>query len=120
MSRNISTGNMKVRPSALEPAKSFTRYEPSKTSPALGRNRASTTLPGTPPSRLETTTAYPASPTSPERSTRMRAEDVFEKRASPEDAPMSPEVDHRALARSQSLPERFDELPIELISLTDR
>ena len=119
MSRNVSTGSTKARPSAIQPAKSFTRYEPSKTSPSLGRNRASTIQPGTPPSRLEATAGYPTSPTSPERSTRTRAEDVFEKLPSPEDGSLSPDTD-RALSRSQSLPERFDELPIELISLTDR
>lgn len=41
--------------------------------------------------------------------------DVFEKTIPEGDEPVSPD-----LSRSQTLPERFDELPIEIISLTDR
>lgn len=42
-------------------------------------------------------------------------EDVFEKKVEAEDEPLSPNLD-----KSSSLPEKFDELPIELASLTDR
>jgi len=43
------------------------------------------------------------------------AEDVFDKTVDEEEEPLSPD-----LGRAQSLPDRFDELPIELASLTDR
>lgn len=41
--------------------------------------------------------------------------DVFEKKPEEEDEPSSP-----LLSKSGTLPDRFDELPIELASLTDR
>jgi hypothetical protein len=116
MSRNVSTGAMKPRPSAVQTAKSFTRFEPSKTSPGLGRNRASTIQTGVSPSRTE---LIISSPISPNRPSNGRPEDIFEKPHTDEDGALSPVLDP-SLPRSQSLPERFDELPIELISLTDR
>lgn len=46
----------------------------------------------------------------------MSPEDVFEKRTR-----ISPMPDlEQSLNRAQSLPARFDELPVELASLTDR
>ncbi|KAK5553855.1 hypothetical protein LTR46_007960 [Exophiala xenobiotica] len=95
MSRNASTGSMKSRPSAVS-TKSFTRYEPDHPSPTLGRSRASTVQSFT-------------SSKSPEK------DDVFEKPINEENEPPSPD-----LGRSQTLPDRFDELPIELASLADR
>ena len=116
MSRNVSSGSLKSRPSAVQTAKSFTRFEPAKTSPGLGRNRASTIQSGASPSRTE---LLISSPTSPDRPPDARPEDIFEKPNIEEDAALSPVLEV-ALPRSQSLPERFDELPIELMSLTDR
>src|ERR1700733_758003 len=112
MSRNISTGSLKSRPSAVQTAKSFTRFEPSKTSPGTGRNRASTI----PSPRAELTIS---SPISSDRPANSRPEDIFEKPSIEEDGTLSPVLEP-TLSRSHSLPERFDELPIELISLTDR
>lgn len=95
MSRNASTGSMKSRPSVVS-TKSFARYEPEHPSPTLGRSRASTVHSLT-------------SSKSPEK------DDVFEKPINEENEPPSPD-----LGRSQTLPDRFDELPIELASLADR
>ncbi|OCT51122.1 VPS9 domain protein [Cladophialophora carrionii] len=102
MSRNVSTGSLRARPSALS-TKSFTRYEPSLTSPtsATGRSRASTIQSVT---DVKSPKKVDASP-----------EDIFDKSITEENEPPSPD-----LGRSNSLPERFDELPIELASLCDR
>jgi len=100
MSRHASTGSIKSRPSPLS-SKSFQRYEPASTSPSTGRSRAST-IQG-PESRM----SQPNGVTG--------AEDVFDKTVDEEEEPLSPD-----LGRAQSLPDRFDELPIELASLTDR
>ncbi|KIW91740.1 uncharacterized protein Z519_07708 [Cladophialophora bantiana CBS 173.52] len=99
MSRTVSTGSMKPRPSALS-TKSFTRYEPPASSSSTGRNRAST---------IQSITSL-KSPKKQDAS-----EDIFEKPINEEDEPPSPDLD-----RANSLPDRFDELPIELASLTDR
>ena len=99
MSRNVSTGSIRGRPSAVS-TKSFTRYEPPAPS-SPGRSRAST-IQSVPP--LKSPKKVDAS-----------SEDIFEKTINEESEPPSPD-----LGRSSSLPERFDELPIELASLTDR
>jgi hypothetical protein len=96
MSRNVSEP-AKARPSALA-TKSFTRYEPpNTTSPTSSRSRAST-VQAVPTKKVD------ASP-----------EDIFEKSIDEEAEPSSPD-----LGRSGTLPDRFDELPIELASLCDR
>lgn len=100
MSRNASQGSAKSRPSTIS-TKSFTRYEPEVQSPPPERSRASTIQSLTPLS-------------SPKKSTSQR-EDVFEKPINEENEPTSPD-----LGASQTLPDRFDELPVELASLTDR
>ncbi|OAP60039.1 hypothetical protein AYL99_05041 [Fonsecaea erecta] len=100
MSRNISTGSMKSRPSALS-TKSFTRYEPPATSSSANRSRAST---------IQSVTTLK----SPKKQD-LSPEDIFEKPINEEDEPASSD-----LGRVSSLPDRFDELPIELASLTDR
>jgi len=99
MSRTVSAGSVKTRPSPLS-TKSFTRYEPSSSSPSASsvRSRASTI----------------ASPSVPRRSHDDERQDVFNKVADTEDQ-ASPSLD-----TPSSLPDRFDELPIELASLTDR
>ena len=92
----------KSRPSPLS-TKSFTRYEPAQpTSPvASTRSRASTI----------------ASPVLDRKPVGDEQKDVFNKppRDDEEDDNSSP-----TLERTPSLPDRFDELPVELISLTDR
>lgn len=100
MSRNVSTGSLRARPSALS-TKSFTRYEPSVPSPTSSRSRASTIQSLT---DVKSPKKVDASP-----------EDVFEKSIVEEHEPPSPDLD-----RASSLPDRFDELPIELASLCDR
>jgi hypothetical protein len=50
----------------------------------------------------------------------VRAADIFEKRPSLEETDGESSDLELSLSRSQSLPERVDEIPIELISLTDR
>lgn len=116
MARNMSTGSMKARPSSIQ-TKSFTRYEPSKTPSAISRSRANTVQPSLSSLSADPTTAYA---TSPDEINDTRAEDVFEKRIAEEEGEVIPSGLDRSLSRSQSLSERFDELPIELISLTDR
>ncbi|ETN42983.1 uncharacterized protein HMPREF1541_02141 [Cyphellophora europaea CBS 101466] len=95
MSRTASSGSVKNRPSPLS-SKSFARYEP----PSPGRTRASTV-------------ASPVSLKSPKKD--QGREDVFEKQEETEDEALSP-----AIGKTNSLPDKFDELPIELASLTDR
>ncbi|KPI41105.1 Vacuolar protein sorting-associated protein 9b [Cyphellophora attinorum] len=97
MSRTASASTGKNRPSPLS-SKSFARYEPSTTS---SRDRASTI-------------ASPVSVKSPLHNGPSK-EDVFEKPEEDEDEPISPSI-----TKSTSLPDKFDELPIELASLTDR
>jgi hypothetical protein len=116
MARNISTGSMKARPSAISSGKSFTRFEPSKASLGLSRNRASTVQGRVSPIIPEAVAIYS---TSPEGASRNRTDDVFEKTNNEDDEASGSEMD-RSVSRTQSLPERFDELPIELKSLTDR
>ena len=102
MSRNVSAGSGKARPSTIS-IKSFTRYEPSSASaptPA-GRVRASTI---TSVPDMKSPKKIDASP-----------EDIFEKPITEESEPPSPDI-----GRTSSLPDRFDELPIELASLCDR
>ncbi|KAI9875607.1 MAG: hypothetical protein M1823_007439, partial [Watsoniomyces obsoletus] len=73
---------------------------PSAPSSTPGRSRASTVQS---PVTLRSPTKEP------------HREDVFEKKNEEEEEPVSP-----SLAKSNSLPDRFDELPIELASLADR
>ena len=100
MSRNVSTASIKARPSALS-TQSFTRYEPPAPLSPSGRSRAST-IQSVPP---------PKSPKKVDAS----SEDIFEKSMNEENEPLSPVLD-----KTNSLPDRFDEMPIELASLTDR
>jgi len=88
----------KSRPSPLS-TKSFTRYEP-PASPATSHRSRSSTIP---------------SPVYPRKSIEEERQDVFNKKQEEEEDDSSPKLD-----RTHSLPERFDELPIELASLTDR
>ena len=97
MSRTVSASAGKNRPSPLS-SKSFVRYEPA-TSP--GRHRASTV-------------ASTVSTKSPKKQV-SGLEDVFVKPEDDADEPISPDI-----SKSNSLPDKFDELPIELASLTDR
>ena len=116
MSVKAANGSTGGRPSAMQTAKSFSRFEPAPSSP-LTRSRASTIQGGVIP-QLHT-------PEIPRASTESRtdgqAKDVFDKSLSFEggDGDVSPDLD-RTPSRSLSLPERFEELPIELMSLTDR
>lgn len=98
MSKNASGGSVKQRPSAPS-TKSFTRFEPSPTTGPLHRHRAST---------LNT-------PTPLRKSQDGDRPDVFNKTGSHDDEAVSP-----TLSKSTTLPDKFDELPIELTSLTDR
>jgi hypothetical protein len=97
MSKNMSSGSAKGRPSALS-TKSFTRYEPPAAASPVSPVR----------SRASTIQAVP-------KPVKTADEDIFEKPIEEASETSSPVID-----RSQSLPDRFDELPIELASLTDR
>ncbi|MCJ1401553.1 hypothetical protein MMC11_004769 [Xylographa trunciseda] len=98
------------RPPNSQSSKSFTRYEPSKPEPR-SRNRASSLRNGIAANGPENEKSAPILEQS-------QGGDVFEKRNSEEDR-----RDTKAIAANSSaegLPEGFDKLPIELISLTDR
>ena len=103
------------RPQTLQISKSFSRLEPSRSSP-LARSRASTLQNGTISESLSPDTeGHLRSGNSPQQKT-----DVFEKAnsssgrdgAARDSEPLSPQ--------DQEVPEGFDDLPIELISLIDR
>lgn len=100
MSRNVSTGSIKSRPTAIS-TRSFTRYEPDNTSPSQGRSRASTIQ------------SVPSLKSPKQVGT--EREDVFEKTIQEEHEPPSPD-----LGRSPTLSDRLDELPVELASFSDR
>ncbi|KAK5056079.1 hypothetical protein LTR84_012630 [Exophiala bonariae] len=95
-----ATASLKNRPTALS-TKSFTRYEPSPPSSSTSRARASTT---SSVSSLKSPKKDPA-----------HLQDVFQKPINEDSEPPSPDI-----ARAHTLPDQFDELPIELASLTDR
>lgn len=108
MAREMSAGG-RDRP-VLQSIKSFTRFEPMETSKA-SRLRASTIQVGA--AKGQSGTSYAVSPG---RASQLSPEDVFEKKTQ-----ISPMPDlEQSLNRAQSLPTRFDELPVELASLTDR
>ena len=110
MARNVSAGSMEERPFSLQTAKSFTRFESS--APALfGRSRAKTVQASSPAASKVDKKGSP----SPEEISKAQSGDVFEGRPSLDEGSSSPE-----LSRTPSLLDRFDELPIELVSLTDR
>lgn len=111
MSRTVLTDSMKNRPTAPHATKSFTRYEPSLNSPGTGRSRASTVQ----SSKSGYSTQISDEPVSPGKRPSKEYNDVFVKATEEEGDQLSP-----SLSRSQSLPERFDELPVEVASLIDR
>jgi hypothetical protein len=101
------------RPKPLKSTKSFSRYESHRTSVPT-RSRASTlsnevTIP--PQSNLEPSMDNPLDPT---------PEDVFARRDS--ESVTAALKNHRTIQSPEldSFPEDFDELPVELISLSDR
>lgn len=99
MNRNSSAGSLPQRPLAFS-TKSFTRFEPpSSAVPSAHRHRASTL----------------STPVLPRKSPEEERKDIFNKVEIQDDEPVSAD-----LSRTSSLPDKFDELPIELASLTDR
>ena len=111
MSRHLSAGNMKSRPSVLQPTKSFTRFEPVPTSPSTKRSRAGTAISTKVVDREQHDGVAEAS----QKTELKTGVDVFEKTVEEEAGLVSP-----ALSRSQTLPENFDDLPVEVASLVDR
>lgn len=102
------------RPRTLHVSKSFSRLEPSTSSPLL-RTRAGTLQSGSPSKSLNQN----KSKISAESKFGAAEEDIFEKPDSDDEAKL--EIDNAATSESPMCSsERFSELPIELISLTDR
>lgn len=105
---------MPDRPEGLRSAKSFTRME--SPSPGLFPRSRSKTVQDLP---THTTTVTNSKSLSSSQGGTENETDIFER---PED--LGTENDsgelEPALLRPENLPERFDELPIELMSLTDR
>ncbi|KAI9846756.1 MAG: hypothetical protein M1837_003605 [Sclerophora amabilis] len=102
------------RPRALQSSKSFSRLEPAASSP-LSRSRAaaledSTTPEYSSPDRLQT---------SPDGLHSGGSVDVFDRKDGDDDEGKE-NVTAEWMSGLKDLPEGFDELPIELISLTDR
>lgn len=96
-------------------SRSFTRMESSTTRPFL--RSKSKTAPDAVSLEVVEPNALPLSPSgeSPEGA------DVFDRRASSDDGTDDGTDDgDQLLSRSQTVPDKFDELPIELMSLTDR
>lgn len=110
MARQMSSVN-KDRP-VLQPIKSFTRFEPPET-PKSSRLRASTVQGGA-SVQGRNGTSYTSSLLDP--SSLLSPQDVFDKKSLT--SPM-PNLE-QSISRAQSLPAHFDELPVELASLTDR
>jgi len=108
MAQEMSLGS-RDRP-VLQSIKSFTRFEPPNPSKS-SRLRASTLQVGAATERNGTSYAV-----SPGRASQFSPEDVFDKKTHID--PM-PDLE-QPVNRAQSLPVRFDELPVELASLTDR
>ena len=103
-----------VRPTTPQKSKSFTRLESPRSSP-LARSRASTLQNGTiPENGISEMTASPL-----EQSSKPDQEDIFEKNSliNGEEGSVK---DVAEMDSPNDLPEGFDELPIELISLIDR
>lgn len=94
----IAMASAKVRPSPLS-TKSFTRYEPPASPASSTRSRASTI----------------ASPELSRKSLEEERQDVFNRKREEEEESTSANID-----KAESLPDHFDELPVELASLTDR
>jgi hypothetical protein len=94
----------------LPSIKSFARFEPPEP-PKSARLRASTIQVGAREGHSGSSYAVSSG-----RAHQLSPDDVFEK--SSQASPM-PELE-QSITRAQSLPARFDELPVELASLTDR
>ena len=108
MARQTPTVN-KDRP-VPQSIKSFTRFEPPEPTKS-SRLRASTIQIGIAQGRDGT--SYPVSPG---QTSQLSPEDIFDHKV--QISPM-PNLE-QSISRAQSLPARFDELPVELASLTDR
>ncbi|KAL2012679.1 hypothetical protein VTN00DRAFT_204 [Thermoascus crustaceus] len=106
------------RPNASHPTRSFTRMETPNVSP-FARSRAKTIQSVATPESVDTD-SLPL-PLSPDGDEQEAGPDVFEKRDSIDTGPEEvAEQGETPFALSQLMQDGFDELPIELISLTDR
>ena len=117
MSTSQISGDHKTgpRPQTLHISKSFSRLEPSHPSP-LARSRANTLQDG---STLATTAPDAEGQLYSEDSPLQKA-DVFEKAISGNGRDGSARDADLLSPQDQEVPEGFDELPIELLSLIDR
>lgn len=98
-----------------DPSRSFTRMESSTTRPFL--RTKSKTAPDAVSLEVVEPDALPLSSSGD----RPEGADVFEKRASSDsETDGGTEDGDQLLSRPQSVLDRYDELPIELLSLTDR
>lgn len=117
MSTSQTTGDhgSGPRPQTLQISKSFSRLEPSRSSP-LARSKANTLQNG---SILETTSSD-AESQSHDGSNPQQKADLFEKATSKSGKDGSARDTDPLSPQDQEVPEGFDELPIELVSLIDR
>ncbi|KAL8755810.1 MAG: hypothetical protein Q9199_003375 [Rusavskia elegans] len=101
------------RPQTFHGSKSFTRMEPSPTSP-LARSRASTLQDASRPAAIN-----PKNTASPrDEASTLQHGDIFEKDSAR--APDGSSTVGAVTGEAQELSNGFDDLPIELVSLTDR
>ena len=111
----IADQGSRPRPQTLHVSKSFSRLEPSRSSP-LARSRSSTLQNGS--------IAEAISPVAEDQAHNengpQKNGDVFEKAPSGSDRDRSARDPDPLSPQDQEVPEGFDELPIELISLIDR
>ena len=103
------------RPQALQISKSFSRLEPSRSSP-LNRSRATTLQNGSIPEA----TSSDAEGQSYNGSNPQQKADLFEQATSNSGKHGSARDTDPLSPQDQEVPEGFDDLPIELVSLIDR
>ena len=101
----------KTRPQKASTSKSFSRYEPRTKTPTRSRASTLSNEIRVPAKAIAEETIYPSE-------NENVTEDVFEKRSSEDDVPTAKSMVSSTM--TDTLPDGFDELPIELISLTDR
>ena len=115
-SPNAEGSGLEDRPSILHSSRSFSRLEPSRSN-LLSRHRASTLQSGT---SVEILGREEKAPEVVCDGARLHQDDVFEQKTQEDEITMPKASDVASDILSQGFPEGFDELPIELVSLTDR
>ena len=104
------------RPANPQSSKSFSRFEPSHANP-LSRQRASTLQAGT---ASEARSPQKLAFDGVRDGRDLHQDDIFEKKGLEDDSERAQVIETASNKMSESIQEGFDDLPIELVSLTDR